>query len=474
MDRSETHTVIRCGGQASSSTSHENHTHLPGARRSELVPAMRASLMAKIERLLRRPLIAQIEEGREDASGAYLVRIAIDYDERWRGREKEVHDIVSHTIEESITLLTDAERALLERSPRELLEQRPESVPLVDYACDGNRVIALVVASLPESRSYARHVAIVPNLVQLERQLDALERVSSAPDDGPLAPLRALVGLCDPERLARGTIDAKDQADDLDEHQRTCVSMAMATPHFAVIEGPPGSGKTKVITKIIERALARGERALVVSTTHVAIDNVVERLVAVDETKDDLAPHSLPIRYAARTKGRLPRALDYWVGPKRQRRAATISRRVQRKLTDAIPFAKALYEIEDPDAPGRPPLSVAMASVESVICGTPIGILSFEPVKIAEPATYDLLVVDEVSKMTLFEFLAVAVKARRWVLVGDPAQLPPYVDAEENAVTLDDVVPSIVELACSVAANIRTGERLAVVVKDPSVAIAVT
>lgn len=266
----------------------------------------------------------------------------------------------------------------------------------------------------------------------------------------------------------------------LDTFQAACIQKAMSTPHFAVIQGPPGSGKTTVISGIVRRALARGERVLVVSPTHVAVDNVVEKLAPgpTASTADVLSPETLPVRYAARKKKLSARALEYWVGRKKQHRGATIAQRLKRRFEANIPFAKLLYSLEDKDRAGHAPLSSAISSVEKVICGTPIGILSYDPVKNAPAAAFDLLIVDEVSKMTLPEFLAIAVKARRWVLVGDPEQLPPFNNAEDNATTLDDVIDPMTELVCSVAAilervppGIRREERLLVLSSDPEEAV---
>ena len=47
-------------------------------------------------------------------------------------------------------------------------------------------------------------------------------------------------------------------------------------PFFIV--GPPGTGKTKVITKIIEEAIKTDKRVLVVSPTNMAVENVFERM----------------------------------------------------------------------------------------------------------------------------------------------------------------------------------------------------
>jgi hypothetical protein len=487
-----------------------------------LVLDIRASLNAKLQRLLARPLVASIGARSsyvsEDATlprafsalrnaahdlgpshvdawsedpddGTCTVSISIDYNGTWRGCEKEVCETVSRAIENVVAILTEEQKLLLERSPCDFLSlsPRPENAELIGFEKENvggrMRIIALRLATPPQSRAHSRYIAIVPNLVQIERQLDALHRVENATDDGPLGPLRALVGACDASALATKATTGMSDGDvtRLDEHQRECVTKAMSTPHFALIEGPPGSGKTTVITAIIRQAVAKGDRVLVVSPTHVAVDNVVEKLVPRDGSRiEQLERMSLPVRYATRTTKLSASAQQYWVGAKKQHRAATITRRVQARLEEAVPFAAALFEREDPNAAGHAPISSALARIESVICGTPIGILSFDALRKADVCTFDLLIVDEVSKMTLSEFLAIAVKARRWVVVGDPAQLPPYNDSEENGTTLDDVLSPLLELACSVGAILertkpaqRGDERLVVVSSDPARAVEV-
>lgn len=500
----------------------------PLQRPASLVPAIRASLHAKLERLLRRPIIARIvspasepvsvendadlpavfrliktvaravapavtvagrdNPWREDPKdGTVSISIVLDYADLWRGYEKEIFEAVTGMVENHITFLTNDQKLLLERSPREFLalEPRPESAELLSFQTrmigGAQHVVELTIAAAPESRQTIHHLAIVPNLVQLERQLEALSHIEAAADDGVLAPLRVLLGLSDAACLSQtAKVDVpRSLAGDrrLDQYQSECIRKALTTPHFSVIKGPPGSGKTTVITSIIRGALGRGERILVVSPTHVAVDNVVEKLAPQADGKDDMEVRSLPVRYAARSKKLSQSALDYWIGPKKQRRGATMARRVERCLSAKLPLARALYALVDENASGHAPLSTAIASVHEVICGTPIGILSFDDVKNAAPGSFDLLIVDEVSKMTLPEFLAIAVKARRWVLVGDPEQLPPYNNGEENAVTLDDIIAPLLELVCSVGSILendrparRHGHRLVVVSSAPALA----
>jgi hypothetical protein len=497
------------------------------AARPSLVPAIRSSLNAKLDRLLHRPLIAELvnsapsaeadqeeeddipdifaalsrgarekaptrgRSGRptpwvENRDGTCSFAIAIDYDDTWRGYEKEVRETVEGTLESKVTFLTPEQCKLLRNSPEEflLLHPPPETADLLAYEKEQiggvERVVSLTIEAKPESHAHLRFVAVVPNLIQLERQLDALSVIEAGGDDGPLGPLRVLVGLADPDALREPDPTVMfvppSKGSRIDQYQTECMRKALGTPHFAVIKGPPGSGKTTVIGSIIQRAIDRGERVLVVSPTHVAVDNVVEKLAPAAGAVDNLAPLSLPVRFAARKKRLSDLALTYWVGSKEQRRGATIAARLEQRLRATSKFAKRLFDVVDEEAGGRAPLSAALSRVESVICGTPLGILSYSTVKKAAPGSFGLLIVDEVSKMTLPEFLAIAVKARRWVLVGDPDQLPPYNNAEENATTLDDLLPEILELACSVSSvlekakpEFRSEHRLVVVSQAPDV-----
>lgn len=65
----------------------------------------------------------------------------------------------------------------------------------------------------------------------------------------------------------------------LNEKQRTAVKTALAAPYSCLIQGPPGTGKTQVITATIARLVERGERVLLTAPTHVALDEVLRRLL---------------------------------------------------------------------------------------------------------------------------------------------------------------------------------------------------
>lgn len=70
----------------------------------------------------------------------------------------------------------------------------------------------------------------------------------------------------------------------------------------------------------------------------------------------------------------------------------------------------------------------AMLASAQVVAGTCIGMAS---VRGMAEVIYDLCIVDEASKATATEILVPMARSRKWILVGDPAQLPPFFENDE-------------------------------------------
>ena len=65
----------------------------------------------------------------------------------------------------------------------------------------------------------------------------------------------------------------------LNSDQQLAVRKALLCPDVCLVQGPPGTGKTTVISEIVYQTVCKGQRVLIASQTHAAVDNAIERLI---------------------------------------------------------------------------------------------------------------------------------------------------------------------------------------------------
>ena len=59
--------------------------------------------------------------------------------------------------------------------------------------------------------------------------------------------------------------------------QKMAIKRTLSADDFHLIIGPPGTGKTYVITEIIQQLLSKSQKILVTAWTNVAVDNILEK-----------------------------------------------------------------------------------------------------------------------------------------------------------------------------------------------------
>ncbi len=284
-----------------------------------------------------------------------------------------------------------------------------------------------------------------PNTYVIDRQLSAIRRLKNS----PLEAHRPLIRLFEGQKFARWPRLYPEQ-ENIDEFrflqdgfsgvdsQKEFVRLALSTPDFALLEGPPGSGKTAVITEIILQAIQRGERVLLSASTHVAVDNVIERL---KDEKNPLKDEILLVRIGdeGKVSGKTAKyTLDNFVDTELRALRKSLTNRVE--LTEWQSTLRDTLDQSQDEAEAL--IRRLILNSAQIICGTTIGILQHPEIKEikddgrpVDPA-FDMLILDEASKTTFAEFIVPALHTRKWIIVGDCRQLSPYVDVREIEVNV--------------------------------------
>lgn len=170
---------------------------------------------------------------------------------------------------------------------------------------------------------------------------------------------------------------AQGLSDGLNDRQAEAVANAMACDPCWLIQGPPGTGKTRVLAWVVVNMLAQGQRILVTSFTHRAINNLLNAIaISVPDCRriGKVAPFRDPL---------LPGAIEQC------ERGSKLSfiREAGGYVIGATPFALRSSRLRGYD--------------------------------------FDTVVIDEASQVTLPLAIMAMLTGKRYILAGDHQQLPP-------------------------------------------------
>lgn len=180
----------------------------------------------------------------------------------------------------------------------------------------------------------------------------------------------------------------------LNAAQAEAVGKIVAAEQVACIQGPPGTGKTRVLALAVRLLVARGERVLVTSHTHMAINNALNKIA------QEVAGQGV--------------------------RVAKIGRLTQVDgLLPGVTLAASFAEWH-----GRP------MEGGYVVGATPFATCG----KGLENCEFDTVLFDEASQVTLPLALMAMRRGARFVFIGDQKQLPPVLLARS---VLDELPGSI-------------------------------
>ncbi len=269
--------------------------------------------------------------------------------------------------------------------------------------------------------------------ISRQRQRQALEKAQAA-TDSRLGDMREiLLGRRLPAFNPGTTPLPLDE--NLNDSQQAAVSFALSAADVAIIHGPPGTGKTTTLVELIRQIVRAGERVLVVAPSNIAVDNLLEKLLAKDE-------EAIRLGHPARVLPELRQhALDLLVENhpdmkvvQRLMREARALRGQAARFTRARPEPGARRALRDEakqtvaDARRIEDRVVErLLNSAQIVCATLTGLDR----DLLASQRFEWCIMDEASQSTEAAAWAPLQIASRLVLAGDHFQLPPTVISAE-------------------------------------------
>lgn len=245
-------------------------------------------------------------------------------------------------------------------------------------------------------------------------------------------------------------------------NQPTAIRKAVGNKSIFLIQGPPGTGKTSVIVEIIRQLVKKGERVLVCSQAHSAVQNIFDRLTKADpdlkvgflDEEDTMRPvdfksHVSFLRHNVELITELMHhhdvgvtdLIDSYIGSYDKNVRDTFTRMHHllvdyyhdnvHEPTEAILLIDSFREeLERMNTQGNGFYTTSFISSRQVVMGTCIGLGTDSSIR-KSGVKFDTLIMDEAGKANLAETNVPMQLASKYILVGDDNQLPPYLDTEE-------------------------------------------
>jgi superfamily I DNA and/or RNA helicase len=271
-----------------------------------------------------------------------------------------------------------------------------------------------------------------PDEISRKRQASALQVGQNA--SGRLGQLRDIL-LGDREPTFQKTVKLPAEISQrLNPSQQQAIRHALAANDLAIIHGPPGTGKTTTVVEVIRLLVARGERVLACAPSNTAVDNLLERLLAIGEpavrlghparVSEDLRQHSLDVLVG--------RHESMMIVHQMMREAEQIERKAS-KYTRGRPApgfrGQQRQEARELKRHARIIEKQAISDLlqdARVICAT----TTFDD-SILDDLRFDVLVIDEACQSVEPGCWVPLKKADRLILAGDHLQLPPTILSDD-------------------------------------------
>ncbi|KAF6141809.1 hypothetical protein GIB67_031876 [Kingdonia uniflora] len=214
-----------------------------------------------------------------------------------------------------------------------------------------------------------------------------------------------------------------------DSSQVRAISLGMNKKRpVLVIEGPPGTGKTGLLTELIARTVLQGERVLVTAPTNAAVDNMVDKLSNIGLNIVRVGnPARISKAVASKSLGELVNSKLETFLKEFERKKADLRRDLRHCLLDdslAAGIRQLLKQLgKSFKKKEKETVKEVLSTAQVVLC---TNTSAADPL-IRRLDTFDLVVIDEAGQAIEPSSWIPILQGKRCILAGDQCQLAPVV-----------------------------------------------
>ena len=318
----------------------------------------------------------------------------------------------------------------------------PVVVSAGDDSCRGvvcGRQESSIDVALEQSADFDRDAPIrvdhSSDQVARSRMQSALDRARSA-TDGPLAQFRKVLTGARAPRFGEPAPLTLDHSH-LNSTQQATIVHALSAEDYAIVHGPPGTGKTTTLVALIGEAVNSGHKVLACAPSNLAVDNLLEKLLRQEigavrighpaRVLPELREHTLDLMVDSHPDMKLAQELMRDAREQR-RRASRWTRAKQSRAERQEMRDEAKRMVEDARR-------IEDQIVESILANTPVLCATTTALDsdLLGRLEFEWGVIDEACQSTEPGCWIPLLRCHRLILAGDHCQLPPTVVSPEAA-----------------------------------------
>ncbi|KAJ3596215.1 hypothetical protein NHX12_002624 [Muraenolepis orangiensis] len=268
---------------------------------------------------------------------------------------------------------------------------------------------------------------------RMKRALNTLNGYSNGPASNLI---NVLFGYSEPGSQSQ-TNDLGFFNQDLDESQREAVSFALSQRDFAVIHGPPGTGKTTTVVEVILQAVKQGNKILCCASSNVAVDNLVERLARCKvkvlrlghpaRLLESIQKHSLDAVLAKSDNTNIIADIRKDIDK------AFVGMKKMRDKGQRFSFKREIGELRKELRTREATAIAQILKSADVVLSTNTGASNDGPLRHLPKDHFDWVVIDECAQALESSCWIALLHARKCILAGDYKQLPPTIKSQTAA-----------------------------------------